>query len=409
MRSLESLEKRRLTLIAHKFLGLTREILRSESSLNSLVSHPLPRNFYTGGGMQALRERFHPTAALSRDITSGGSPPRKRSPEKGSKDYFNYVPASPTVRAPSLPSITPKNHMTPASSSRDLGAFTSSSTPAEHLANQGIPPPEPSVFSPDTAARQSSAFVRRTSAMRKQVAAGDLAMTRATRADENGGAYYRHIVQTPGLPRVDTWRGRMTGSILGSHKPNAAAVEISPDSLEDEYELREAVLTCIAKSIGLVQPQNEGGIGGNHHDTFGTGGRSSFAPSVSNLSTPNSPMFPPHLVNRNKGQGTGGGGGGNQGHFGNVLDMMNASNHNDNQLGGMLREAVMKVKNDEDASSVSASIQESSAFGVERNILRDLEGHVEILYYKKGTTIVNGGDKCPGLYYVIDGFLEVSQ
>jgi lysophospholipid hydrolase len=193
----------------------------------------------------------------------------------------------------------------------------------------------------------------------------------------------------------------MSGSAQGSHTPNAAAVEVPLDLLEDEYELREAVLTCIAKSIGLVQPQSTEPT--HAHDHFG--GRSSFAPSVSNLSTPNSPMFPPHMAHRPKGASPSQGG---QGHFGNVLDMMNASNHNDNLLGGMLREAVMKVKNDEDASSISASIQESSAFGGEKNVLRDLEGHVEVFYYKKGTALVKEGEKCPGLYYVIDGFLEVS-
>lgn len=343
--------------------------------------------------MQALRERFHPnTKHTARTSTS--SSPEKSSPDK-SKDYFNYVPASPTVRAPSLPSFTPKNAMTPAVSSGDLAAPGSPWQASEHLAKEGIPPPEPAVFSPDTAARQSSAFVRRNSAMRKQVAAGDLAMTRATRGDVNGGAYYRPTAQTPGLPRMDTWRGRISSSTFNLHKSNGVSVEAaSEDLLEDEYELREAVLGCIAKSIGLLPgPQAVD----SHTDTLA---RSSFAPSVSNLSTPNSPMFPPHLVGRSTGA---------KGHFGNVLDMMNASNHNENLLGGMLREAVMKVKNDEDASSISASIQESSAFGGEKNVLRDLEGHVEILFFKKGSVLVKEGEKCPGLYYVVDGFLEVRR
>ncbi|OCF45992.1 lysophospholipase NTE1 [Kwoniella heveanensis CBS 569] len=393
---------------AHKYLGLTKEILRSEASLNSLVSHPLPRSFYTGGGMQTLRNRFQPEAQAKspKNYSSIGSPPDAR---VSSRDYFNFVPSSPTVKAPSLPSTTP--HQVPRTPSgkgesiitRGLQAFSkiddiSRVNSPEHMSKEASPTVGPSsaaVFSPDTAARHGSAFVRRASAMRKQVAAGDLAMAVRNVPDETGGAYYRPGVQTPGFPRMDTWRGRVPASPADQAHLNGFLVSPSPGDgtpQDDGFELKEAVLMSIAKSIGLAQP-NEANI-----DAIG---RNSMAPSVSAVSTPNSPMFPPN--GRSNGLRAGGG-------MGNVLDMLNASTQNEGVIGGMLREAAMKARVDDEASSISASMHDSQ-FGTmpgDKKVLKDLEGNVEILFFKKGSVLVKEGERSPGMYYVIDGFLETS-
>ncbi|KAK8858713.1 lysophospholipase NTE1 [Kwoniella newhampshirensis] len=389
---------------AHKYLGLTREILRSESSLNSLVSHPLPASFYTGGGMQALRDRFQPEAQGKghKIFPSVGSSP---DPRVSSRDYFSYVPASPTVtvKAPSLPSNTPKTGSTPThkqgsfASRGGLQAFSKidAETESDGEKKQGslpaIGPSTAAIFSPDTAARHTSPFMRRTSAIRKQVAAGDLAMATRNVPDDTGGAYYRPGVQTPGLPRMDTWRGRFSGSStdLAHHNGLSVSPSESGDSPRDEgFDLKEAVLMSIAKSIGLAQP-SEGNI-----DSIG---RASIPPSVSALSTPNSPMFPPS-------------GKGSRAPYSNVLDMMNAASQNDGIIGGMLREAALKAGHDDEASSISASVQDSQ-FGLgneDKRILKDLEGNVEILFFKKGSVLVKEGERSPGMYYVIDGFLETS-
>ena len=91
---------------------------------------------------------------------------------------------------------------------------------------------------------------------------------------------------------------------------------------------------------------------------------------------------------------------------------MNAS-HSEGQLGGMLREAVMTARLDEDASSISMSVPESSALGggtgdAMRGVLREMSANLEILYFNKGSVLVKEGERAPGLYYVIDGFLDVS-
>lgn len=387
----------KLTRAAHKFLGLTREILRSESTLNSLVSHPLPRSFYTGGGMQALRDRFQPESGAKsnmRDFPSGGSSP---APRVGGKDYFNYVPPSPTVKAPSLPSVTPRMGMTPAAHFPDRHLEPIDTSIPETESPTQVSPPRASVFTPDTAARQSTSFVRRHSALRKQVAAGDLAMTRAKEEEKY---YYRATPVTPGIPRMDTWRGRSSTStsphqsMLHSKIHNGMPVSPGSEAGSDDgdgFDLKAEVVICIAKSIGL-------GHAPGQPDSSAV--RGSVA-SASILSSPNSPMFPP------RGAGVTAAGGSKM-PFGNVLDMMNASRQ-DSGLGGMLREAVMTARLEEDASSVSMSVQESSAGGdAMRGVLRELEANLEVLYFKKGSVLVREGERAPGLYYVIDGFLDVS-
>ncbi|KAK5160295.1 phosphatidylcholine and lysophosphatidylcholine phospholipase [Oleoguttula sp. CCFEE 6159] len=58
-------------------------------------------------------------------------------------------------------------------------------------------------------------------------------------------------------------------------------------------------------------------------------------------------------------------------------------------------------------SMASASLSAISAGG-SYNILEDIKNDVEIVYFPKGSVLVEQGERNPGLYYVIDGFLDVS-
>jgi lysophospholipid hydrolase len=348
--------------------------------------------------MQALRERFQPEARKQngQPFPSATSSPKEQAGVL-SKDYFNFEPTSPTVKAPSLPSYTP-HATTPAATTEKhrttAASFGMTQVIPEMAASGPTHDSIAAVLSPDTAVRHSTKYMRRTSAMRKQVAAGDLAMSSTSGSSKNDGAYYRPSARTPGLPRMDTWRGQNNNSWndFTAHPGGVHVEEPTSDGAEEEFELRDAVLECIARSIGLSQPTPDSQTENTSH-----------APSVSAFSTPNSPMFP-----TNTGRPS------SRSHFGNVLDMMNASSHNDNLIGGMIREAVHNARagDGDEASSVSASVQESgmgaSAFYDSRGVLKDLEGNVEILYYKKGSVLVKEGEKSPGIYYVVDGFLEVS-
>ncbi|BEJ14129.1 hypothetical protein CspHIS471_0313030 [Cutaneotrichosporon sp. HIS471] len=398
---------------AHKFLGLTKEILRSEATLNTLVSYPLPRDFYTGGGMQALREKFQPESMPSRKFSTTST-----------SDYFSEQP-SPTVRAPSLPSSTPFKSNTPATKvsrlpSKELidetyepdndgivtsPVFTSSMRPKSRgsssprkIAASGLTitpvqttkdgsPVQSEFFSPPPAsAQRSNTFTRQASAMRKEVTPGDLATTHGHDADV-GDTYYRPL-KTPGLPRMDTWRGRTpvsSSSFIGSRLDSA---------IDDEGDLREALVNCIAKSIGLFQPANI--------QIDSSQGQSPFAPSMA-MSAQGSPMFHPAQRAMSNGRPA----------FGNVLDMMNASGPDNNHVSGLLRESLFRARvEDDEGSSVSASFRGESSHGtgsdVNQKILRDMGERIEVLYFKKGSTLVKQGERSSGLYYVIDGFLDVS-
>src|SRR4051794_40925081 len=79
---------------AHKYLGLTTEVLRTEKAINDIACHPLPASFYEGGGLQHLRQRFDTTKARSPELVL---------------DYFSYEPHS---RSSSSSSSSSKSSIT---------------------------------------------------------------------------------------------------------------------------------------------------------------------------------------------------------------------------------------------------------------------------------------------------------
>jgi predicted acylesterase/phospholipase RssA/CRP-like cAMP-binding protein len=60
----------------------------------------------------------------------------------------------------------------------------------------------------------------------------------------------------------------------------------------------------------------------------------------------------------------------------------------------------------ESESGVSVSVASLSASG--RNLSEELIDDVEIVFFPKGSVLVEQGERNPGVYYVIDGFLDVS-
>lgn len=58
-------------------------------------------------------------------------------------------------------------------------------------------------------------------------------------------------------------------------------------------------------------------------------------------------------------------------------------------------------------SMASASVSALSSGG-SHNMLEELVNDIEILFFREGAVLVEQGERNPGLYYVIDGFLDVS-
>ncbi|TFK56806.1 patatin-domain-containing protein [Heliocybe sulcata] len=279
---------------AHKYLGLTSEVLLTEKAINDMACQPLPVSFYEGGGLQYLRQRFDgvPTAASS----------------DTDEDYFSYSSSSTAVDPTSQTSVPSKANIT--------------ESPA---------PLRSSAYTPF-----------KSNAARQQVQPGDLHSSAPHSGNGEPKLLRRNmsILNTPYIARRDT---------------------ITPDRMTfqrdiarlsgDDFDLREEVMSCIAKSIGLLQP-----------------------PLTAEDSLPTSPAMAATEGGRSRA--------GPLGPFGSLtlLDM------------------------GDDASSMTGG----STTGATNGYPTGLDNEVEILYFAAGSTLVKAGESNTGLFYVIEGILEVS-
>lgn len=170
---------------AHRYLGLTTEVLRTEKAINEIACHPLPASFYEGGGLQYLRQRFDDVAIQGSDSES---------------EYLNL--------APSL-------GLSSANSGYTSSVISRESLTDSPLAMRGIPIRAP----------------------RNQVQAGDLHTSTGQGSDGYKLARSFSILETPRLQKSDPLQTRL---------------------IHEEFDLREEVMSCIAKSIGLLQPPMSG-------------------------------------------------------------------------------------------------------------------------------------------------------
>ncbi|KAL1741250.1 hypothetical protein HDZ31DRAFT_84948 [Schizophyllum fasciatum] len=251
---------------AHKYLGLTSEVLRAEKSINDLACHPLPPSFYEGGGLQQLRHRF--------EVPPSGS--------DSDNDYFTHT-----------------------------GARTQSPNPISRT----------STASPN---------LMKTSGSRLNVQAGDLLSSTA-----NPTRMVRPINRSAMTPRI----------------PLRAVVENQAHerAFNEDFDLREEVMSCIAKSIGLLQP-----------------------PISGNDSLEGSPKLNPFERSRSPMPSS----------FGSLSLLDLGDDASSTMTGG------------------SASIKSGSG-------MSGLDNEVEILFFPAGATLTKAGDISTGLYYVIEGFLDI--
>ena len=189
---------------AHKYLGLTTEVLRTEKAINDIECHPLPAAFYEGGGMQQLRQRFD---------RAGSEEPADSGP-----DYFSRSPSSTAVSSK---------------------PYKSNPLPKFELADNVVPIEKRPVFSP-----------MRTRSPRHMVQAGDL---HSSTAHSNDAYRPLHrslsILSTPHIPRHTDASAALQDSM---HFPEVESVA------GDDFDLRQEVMNCIAVSIGLLQPPLSG-------------------------------------------------------------------------------------------------------------------------------------------------------
>ena len=287
---------------AHKYLGLTTEVLRTEKAINDIACHPLPPSFYAGGGLRHLRQRFD------------GGP----SDSENESDYFSF-------------------------GSRNSSRISLSRNPSD---------PETVIHLTDSPAsfrhRPRTSFKGTSS--RQTVQAGDL--------------------HSSAVHSSDTFRPRTRGSF---YTPKSATLELADDihgiraPQGDDFDLRDAVMSCIAKSIGLLQPPLSGGE-----------------------SVEASPAFPPS-------------------------DAGDRSNTFRSSFGSL---SLLELADD-----ASSSVTASSSSVTNDGYMSGLDNEVEILFFPAGSILAKAGETnsgkkillfgqtisktSAGLFYVIEGFLDI--
>lgn len=269
-------------LTAHKYLGLTREVVRTEKAINELANYPLPDAFVNTGGVHRLRQRFVPETKLAEDEH-----------EQEERGYFGLD--------------TP--YAGPAMGDVFWGSEKKDGT------SEGV----------KMRYRHPTRQPRR--AMPRK--AGDLVMSSLNENDAFDGNYASLVT-----PRLERGNG-------------------APAPAED-FDLRDAVMECISKAIGLVQ-----------------------GAATPSASVEQSPMFRPLDSNLQH------------------KAMFNSS------FGSL---SLLNLQGFDDESSITGSSTSVASFAAS-----ELENEVEVRYFPKGSTLVKEGERNAGLYYVIEGFLDVSM
>lgn len=191
---------------AHNYLGLTTEVLRTEKAINDIACHPLPPSFYEGGGLRQLRQRFDGVSTSDSDNDS---------------DYFSFQGSSRNSADAS------------ASSSVDLSTST---------LNDGRKRPGVSVSTTLNRRTSTVSGAFKGASSRTYVQAGDL-LSSASTVYTDAARTHLHTA----TPNVNT----PYPHFLRLHTP-------AQHGGTDDFDLRDEVMSCIAKSIGLIQPPLSG-------------------------------------------------------------------------------------------------------------------------------------------------------
>lgn len=200
---------------AHKYLGLTSEVLRTEKAINEIACHPLPPSFYEGSGLQSLRQRFDGTVSSTSETDI---------------DYFSISQSSTLVskRTKSielLPVVPGTKSKGPKETPKRASLSLSQGTPYGQFSRQAVQ-------------------------------AGDL------------------LISTGGSTEVYRSNSRSYSSINTPRPANGTSPKNNEKGKQsvhrgaDDFDLKEEVMSCIAKSIGLLQPPFSGSESGDASPAF---------------------------------------------------------------------------------------------------------------------------------------------
>lgn len=267
---------------AHNYLGLTTEVLRTEKAINDIACHPLPPSFYDGG-LKYLRQRFDGVPLSSDSDTES--------------DYFNHTDS-------------------PQSSAASSSTF--------HGPLKGKGPSQQS----------SPAISFKNLPSRQQVHAGDLHVSTGHLNDLRP-QLSRRMSTLFGASQIrrDSW------PTPSSDLPNGQVLST------EEFDLRDEVMSCIAKSIGLIQP-----------------------PISGTDSVEASPALPPSDAGRSR-----------NGVFRSSFSSL----------------SMLDASDDHDASSLAGSTASST---MADGNMSGLDNEVEILFFPAGSLLAKAGERNTGKF-----------
>lgn len=410
---------------AHEYLGLTKEVIKTEKNLNINARFGLERSFYELGGMEKLRARFGKNPEVP--VLGGGKEAKGTKEEE--QDYFKngrdgYLdsedgPSNDRIRRRrkgkldrdlTITEINSRDFSSSRGNSTSTSASTSASASptnnvfASSIANKRLP---------SNWGNSGTDLSIKTPRARTSVGPGDLlSMTgNETSRSSSGSSFNTATLKTP-RPKskvVNPFSMNSSSSSLGKGFQERKSGNIGEDDIREEeflegededdgdggfgnqkkkddwtsalgienFDLRDSVMNCIARSIGLLAAPANGSSNPNNNGTSGRGGGSSV--HASPYMNPSDALLSRSVFNSAFSSLS-------------MLDVQNFGNSN----GG----------DDESSSGVTNNTGNNSEWnGV--NFLEKLENEVEIKFFKQGEVLVSEGQSGEGLFYVIDGFLDV--
>lgn len=290
----------RVTLMTgHRYLGLTKELLRLEKLVNESASmSALPDNLFVPGGMERLRRKFAQPSNESGD-TSSPSVPSEMSPSESS----GFIQA---MDIPSTPSLSMKS-----------GVVSSNNSATS-----------PSIVS---------------------------------------------------------------GHPLGQSPPQKQRnnTKLQEYSVEDDEHLRSAVRRCLATALGM-KPEHD-----DHHDMD-----HGISPHPRHASTSQTMQQSPESSRYSS-------------RYYYPMDLFSVAGTADTSASPSLGALSVPYDEDIDALSTVSSAQsgtDSTAFTDHHHLHQALSANdVQILFFAKDAVLVKEGEHNNGLFFVIDGLLEVSM
>ncbi|KAF3910379.1 hypothetical protein ABW20_dc0101536 [Dactylellina cionopaga] len=150
-----------------------------------------------------------------------------------------------------------------------------------------------------------------------------------------------------------------TLSMVNSRTSQMSGIPEEEEEEEDESTFREAILECMFKAIGLANPKLE-------------------AIKRPPTSLEGSPRLVSYDARRQKAVFNS---------FGNIDPFEDA----------------------ETESVASTTVSTNSVMGPALNNMETMKEDVDIVFFPKGSILVEEGERSPGLYYVIDGFLDITM